>query len=38
MGNVWHQPGVQIISGLALGIDGAGQRGALNGGEQLMAC
>ena len=24
--------GVQIISGLALGIDGAGQRGALNGG------
>ena len=24
--------GVQVISGLALGIDGAGQRGALNGG------
>ena len=28
--------GVQIISGLALGIDGAGQRGALNGGGTTL--
>lgn len=36
-GEVLAQAGVQIISGMAKGIDGAGQRGALNVGGQTYA-
>ncbi len=36
-GRVLAQAGVQIISGMAKGIDGAGQRGALNGGGETYA-
>ncbi|MCQ2507957.1 MAG: DNA-processing protein DprA [Dorea sp.] len=36
-GKVWAECGFQVISGMARGIDGAGQRGALNGGGKTFA-
>lgn len=36
-GEVLARAGVQVISGMARGIDGAGQRGALNGGGKTYA-
>ena len=36
-GNILARAGIQVISGMARGIDGAGQRGALNGGGETYA-